>query len=551
MAHRLAYVSGSLGALFALLVGCGGDGSSAASAAVDQAPAPDPGEAGARDVPPGTSTDGGAAEGGDAGPKKSAGPATATGKVDEVCMFTSNPFRRDDLLLVDPSGKRIAYPRLVGTSGEIVIRDLETDRVTKLGSLGTCTSQTYLGSNIQSWHADAQTSWMQDTPYGILLADVGGTLRLVDWSGAEKAHLPPVAGHTWKRGEVTAVAASANGIRAVMVARTGAAARLVTFTSNGAAGGSVESADLTPAFAANANVEAVTSGDGAHVAVIVAFKTLYSAAATPGATASVLGLSNASFRAERTPHGAFVSDLFSSSDEKPLLRHVDFTTALDENLTHFPAGVVTTSKVGASLLYSEVASSDTAATKLTTWRFAPGAAAVSVATTVPTNGNTLHYGTYRAEATADLSSYVFSLDGTGALQNQDLVYSVSLAPAGAAYRPVRVSWGWSLGGASTLVTLEGTTLRFEDLSSGAVKTTPFTTPSATLSAASGDGHLAFFEIKAYDTATKSFTTGIDAVSDAGVHRVLRAPQHDSSLDFRRAWTDGLVAVLEDGVHFLR
>jgi hypothetical protein len=541
-----------LAGVAAPLAACSDDGAATESSAAGPTGPGEPVDPGtAPDSGPGARSDAAAGLDGGPAPKPTGAPATATGKIDGMCMFTGNPFRRDDLLLVDPSGKRIAYPRLVGTSGELVIRDLETDKVTKLGSLGTCTYQVSNNSNIQNWFADAPVSWMRSTPHGLLFADVDGALRLVDWTGAEKAHLPPTT-HTWKSGEVTTVDASAAGIRAVMVKRTGAAARLVTFSSDGGAGVSVESADLTPTFAANADVDAVTSGDGGHVAVIVAAKTLYAAASTAGATATVLNLSNARFRAERTPHGAFVTDLANVNDDKALLRHVDFTTALHQTLTHYPAGVVTASKVGASLLYSEITSSDTAATGLTTWRFDPGAPAASVANTVPTSGNTLHYGTFRAETTADLSSYVFSLDGTDNLKGQNLVYSVSLAPAAAAYRPARVARQWALGGAATLATIEGTTLRFENLSSGAVKTTPFTDQTAQLTAVSVDGHLGFFEVLVYDATIHTFMTGIDVVSDAGGHRVLRAPQNDSAIGgFLPAWSDGLVAVLKDGFYFVR
>lgn len=484
------------------------------------------------------------------------GPATPVGKIDPLCAFTNYPFRRDDLLLVDPTGKRLAYPRLLpGDAGELVIRDLETNTVTRLGSLGSCTSERWAGSTVLSWSASSPVSWMRSTPYGILFADVDSALHLVDWTGAEKARLPPAA-HAWKRGEVMAVGAGADGIRSAMVRRAGAVSRLVTFASNGGAGVSVESAELSPAFAADANVETAVSADGGHAAAIVAFKTLYAAPATAGATANVLYLSNATFRAERTARGALVSDLFSSFDVKPRVRHVDFATALDQNLTHFPSATVATSQVGAAVYLSEIASSSSAVTGLSTWRFDAGKTPTAVATTVPTDGNPPAYGTYVARTTSDASNYVFSLDGVGTRASQQLVYSLSLTPAASAFRPVRVASAWAVGGEATLATVEGSTLRFEKLAttSGA----PIEVPMAAdlqqhgrLQGLTKDGRIGFFEVSIYDEIAKDFRLGIDSMNDAGVRRTHQTPQLVGALDFQPAWSDGLVAVLVDGFYFFR
>ncbi len=135
------------------------------------------------------------------------------------------------------------------------------------------------------------------------------------------------------------------------------------------------------------------------------------------------------------------------------------------------------------------------------------------------------------------------------------MYSLSLPPASSTFRPVRVASGWALDGAATLATVEGAKLRFETFAPAAA---PIEVPLAgdlqqhgRLQGLSKNGRVAFFEISIYDEVLKTFRNGIDSTSDTGTRRTHQAPQLIGAFDYQPAWTDGLVAVLDDGYYFFR
>jgi hypothetical protein len=350
------------------------------------------------------------------------------------------------------------------------------------------------------------------------------------------------------------VGAGADGIRAALVHFVGNAPRLVTYTSNGGAGTSVESADLSPTFAANANVDTAVSADGSYASAIVAFKTLYAAPTTAGAKAKVLDLSNAVFRPQRTAKGAVVSDLFNTSDTLPLLRQIDFVTATDQVL-HGAAKAVTETQLPSGLYSTDVTIGATSVTQITAWRYVPGAGRTDVATAAISNANPPPSHPFATATTPDGSNYVVALEGTDAPAYYSQVYSVSLASGAAGFRPMRKADYWAVGGDAILGTQESGKLRLEDLSSGAKPAAEVPLPSALAQAklrrVSRSGRVGFFELSDYDSTAKGFVTGFDALSDTGAHKTLWAPNLLGVIDEQAAWTDGIVLVLDDGFYFFR
>ena len=525
------------------------------SAANPGTPGPDPSAApttrppGGPDVPPGNP----------------GAPATKAGRLDAVCALSG--IGTGAHLLVDPTGKRVVYPRLSPSTngltrpGEIVMRDLATNTVKVLASIGDCYRTGWVGGGSLTappWTVSFGSPWMRATPFGILLTDypgVEGGLHLFDWNGLELARIAP-NGHRWLPNEVEAVSANATGIRAAFAAKVGATASIVTYTSASTTGAAT-SVTSAPFTILGGDIDTAVSADGSGVgAILVGHGTVYTmpttAGATPHATTMPGGspFAGPSFRQGRTATGALLRANGSFADELAKLYAVDFTSGEVTLLTHSPSGVVSTTPRGTSFLFTELTVSSSAVTKAETWSFTPGAAPVSLASTVPTNIRTPAQGsTVDGRLSHDGSQFVLSLEDQS---YRPVVYALDLASS--SFRAPRSAVSWALGGNAMLVTVEATGLRFEDLTTAApakvvtITGDPYT---YTVDAASPDGHVALVDTHVFDDVAKRFQTTPLLMTDAGARRGALPATDGSVHQAAGAWTDGVIAMVADGIYFFR